>query len=105
MLDIKQAGGIHCFCFLCLCWRCKKGFDYWEEMGGEEDLWLRTGFHKITCASYFQHIINLFKDRMEVIWAPMAGAYQTKTITCVLIQCLTSGDLYFGVGLGDTSTF
>lgn len=38
MLDIKQAGGIHCFCVFVSLLAQQKGFDYWEEMGGEEDL-------------------------------------------------------------------
>lgn len=38
MLDIKQAGGIHCFCVFLFFVGTAKGFAYWEEMGGEEDL-------------------------------------------------------------------
>lgn len=38
MSDIKRTGGIHCLCFYVSLLAQQRGFDYWEEMGGEEDL-------------------------------------------------------------------
>lgn len=70
----RWASLLLCFCVFV---GITKNFDNWEEMDGEEYLQLCTGFHQIN-ASNFKHIIYLFSDRIQDLWA-VVEAYWSKT--------------------------